>query len=110
MLSTGNLLGSDCHRSILDMLTHPKMHNKMLGNKHIRTISVLRFVSINSISKRDIHPTVCVTGGWAGRGSAILTEQTSSCVKCLKMRRLPDVGCTLCWAAFMDRRTHNRNK
>jgi len=44
--------------------------------------------------------TVCVTRWWAGRGNATLTELTSSRENCLKTRRLPPVGCTLCWAIF----------
>src|SRR5512147_1692323 len=44
-------------------------------------------------------PTVCVTCGWVGRDDAILPEPTSSHATCLKTRRLPPVGCTLCWAA-----------
>jgi len=43
-------------------------------------------------------PTVCVTRWWAGRDNAILSEPTPSHTKCLKTRRLPPVGCTLCWA------------
>jgi hypothetical protein len=42
------------------------------------------------------RPTACVTRGWAGRDNAILTEPTSSHANCLKTRRLPPVGCTLC--------------
>ncbi len=41
-------------------------------------------------------PTACVTRWWAGRDNAILTEPTSSRANCLKTRRLPPVGCTLC--------------
>jgi len=40
--------------------------------------------------------TVSVTRGWAGRGNAVLTEPASSRANCLKTRRLPPVGCTLC--------------
>jgi hypothetical protein len=46
------------------------------------------------------RPTVCVTRGWAGRDNAILPEPAPSHAKCLKTRRLPPVGCTLCWHAF----------
>ncbi|HEY9824506.1 MAG TPA: hypothetical protein V6D19_03600, partial [Stenomitos sp.] len=46
----------------------------------------------------DKCPTVCVTRWWAGRDKAILPEPTPSYEKCLKTRRLPPVGCTLCWA------------
>jgi hypothetical protein len=46
--------------------------------------------------------TVCVTRWWAGRGNAILTETTSSRANCLKTRRLPPVGCTLCWAVLFS--------
>ena len=45
------------------------------------------------------RPTVCVTRWWVGRDNATLTEPTSSHAKCLKTRKLPPVGCTLCWAA-----------
>src|SRR5512145_1899010 len=44
--------------------------------------------------------TACVTRGWAGRDNADLTEPTPSHAKCLKTRRLPPVGCTLCWAVL----------
>src|SRR4051812_41883474 len=40
---------------------------------------------------------VCVTRWWAGRENAILPEPASSHTKRLKTRRLPPVGCTLCW-------------
>ena len=40
--------------------------------------------------------TACVTRWWAGRGNVILTEPTPSHANCLKTRRLPPVGCTLC--------------
>src|SRR5574341_647954 len=45
--------------------------------------------------------TVCVTRWWAGRDNAILPEPTSSHANCLKTRRLPPVGCTLCWVAVI---------
>src|SRR3990172_10651272 len=45
--------------------------------------------------------TVCVTRWWVGRENASLAEPTSSHETCLKTRRLPPVGCTLCWAAFI---------
>src|SRR6185503_7142637 len=48
------------------------------------------------------RPTVCVTRWWAGRDNAILPESASSRVKCLKTRRLPPVGCTLCWAGVIE--------
>ncbi len=47
------------------------------------------------------HPTACVTRWWAGRENATLPEPTPSHTNCLKTRRLPPVGCTLCWAVFM---------
>src|SRR5688572_9117150 len=46
-------------------------------------------------------PTVGVTRWWVGRDTASLTEPASSYTNCLKTRRLPPVGCTLCWAAFV---------
>jgi hypothetical protein len=46
------------------------------------------------------RPTAGVTRWWAGRDNATLTEPTPSHANCLKTRRLPPVGCTLCWAAF----------
>jgi hypothetical protein len=46
--------------------------------------------------------TVCVTRWWAGRENAILPEPASSYEQRLKTRRLPPVGCTLCWAAFLE--------
>src|SRR5512138_3184425 len=51
-----------------------------------------------SLSAMTSSPTVCVTCGWAGRGNATLPEPTPSHANCLKTRRLPPVGCTLCWA------------
>src|SRR5512139_2056441 len=48
----------------------------------------------------DSRITVSVTRGWAGRGNAALPEPTSSHANCSKTRRLPPVGCTLCWADF----------
>jgi len=50
----------------------------------------------------DRHPTACVTRGWAGRDNATLPEPAPSHANCLKTRRLPPVGCTLCWAQFAD--------
>ena len=44
--------------------------------------------------------TAGVTRWWVGRGNAALTEPTSSHAKRLKTRRLPPVGCTLCWAVL----------
>ena len=44
--------------------------------------------------------TVSVTRGWAGRENAALTEPTSSHANCQKTRRIPLVGCTLCWAVL----------
>src|SRR6266508_1163262 len=46
--------------------------------------------------------TVSVTRWWAGRDNATLTEPTSSHANCSKTRRLPPVGCTLCWAVIDD--------
>ena len=42
---------------------------------------------------------LALPGGWAGRDNASLTEPTSSHENASKTRRLPDVGCTPCWAA-----------
>src|SRR5919108_1836358 len=44
--------------------------------------------------------TAGVTRWWVGRDNATLPEPTSSHRNCLKTRRLPPVGCTLCWHAF----------
>src|SRR5687768_1751155 len=41
---------------------------------------------------------------WAGGENAILTEPTSSRTNSLKTRRLPPVGCTLCWLAFIGKK------
>jgi hypothetical protein len=54
-------------------------------------------VYINRTPKNS--PTVGVTRWWAGRDNAILPELTPSHANCLKTRRLPAVGCTLCWAS-----------
>src|SRR5688572_7532436 len=51
----------------------------------------------------DKHPTARVTRWWAGRDNAALAEPTLSQENCLKTRRLPPVGCTLCWLAFIDK-------
>src|SRR6266508_104371 len=51
----------------------------------------------------DVRPTVGVTRKWVGQDNAVLTESTSSQEKCLKTRRVPPVGCTLCWVAFLLR-------
>ena len=50
-------------------------------------------------NKREKSPgrlTVCVTRRLGGLRLAVETEPTSSHENCLKTRRLPDVGCTLC--------------
>ena len=59
----------------------------------------------NKVQERDgvtsvTRPTVCVTRWWVGQANVTLTEPTPSHAKCLKTRRLPSVGCTLCWAAL----------
>jgi len=54
---------------------------------------VLCFEKLRFVRKR---PTAGVTRWWAGRDNATLTEPTSSHTNCLKTRRLPPVGCTLC--------------
>src|SRR5688572_28941717 len=51
------------------------------------------------------RPTAGVTRWWAGQENATLTEPTPSHETCLKTRRLPPVGCTLCWAAFLPQIT-----
>ena len=50
------------------------------------------------VEKRLIRQSqrLALPGWWAGRENAILTEPTSSHANCLKTRRLPPVGCTLC--------------
>ena len=47
------------------------------------------------------RPTASVTRGWAGRDNAILTEPAPSHTNCLKMRCVPTIICTLCWADFV---------
>jgi len=44
--------------------------------------------------------TVCVTRGWAECGFCLRAGKTRSQKKACKPRRLPHVGCTLCWHAF----------
>jgi len=63
------------------------------------------------------RPTAGVTRWWVGRDNAALAEPTSSHANCLKTRRLPPVGCTLCWAgceemrhAYYKKYTHRRPK
>jgi hypothetical protein len=59
----------------------------------------------DTTTKKKIHKpenvlvclTACVTRWWVGRENAVLTGPTSNHAKCLKTRRLPPVGCTLCW-------------
>ena len=71
---------------------------------YVSTCSSLRL----SLAGELRRPTACVTRWWAGRDNAILTEPTSSHGNCLKTRRLPPVGCTLCWAAeFIGMRVPN---
>src|SRR6266498_4015159 len=53
-------------------------------------------------ARYSVRLTACVTRWWVGRDNAILTEPTPSHENCLKTRRLPPVGCTLCWAALVD--------
>jgi hypothetical protein len=50
------------------------------------------------------RPTAGVTRWWAGRDNAVLPEPALSQVTCLKTRRLPPVGCTLCWALSSNAR------
>ena len=40
------------------------------------------------------------TRWWAGRGQRSITESCRGVENCQKTRRLPLVGCTLCWAAL----------
>jgi len=47
------------------------------------------------------HPTAGVTRVWAERGQTVKAEKTQSQKKAGKPRRLPHVGCTLCWAVFV---------
>src|SRR5512145_3085916 len=56
-----------------------------------------------------VRLTGCVTRGWVGRDNAALPEPASSHGNCSKTRRLPPVGCTLCWAlfAFQNLFSHN---
>jgi len=46
--------------------------------------------------------TVCVTRKWAGVDSAWEQKKTQSQKNASKPRRLPLVGCTLCWAFFTE--------
>src|SRR5687768_6235491 len=55
---------------------------------------------ISSSLQRESNLTACVTRWWAGRDNAGLPETTSRHANCLKTRRVPPVGCTLCWAFF----------
>ena len=69
----------------------------------------LDFYQQNSIVFKDqkvdsgsafVRLTAGVTRWWAGRDNATLPEPRLSQEKCPKTRRLPPVGCTLCWVAF----------
>jgi hypothetical protein len=44
--------------------------------------------------------TACVSRKWAGRGPGSKMESSRGAENCQKTRRLPLVGCTLCWAAL----------
>src|SRR6266540_1893218 len=57
-------------------------------------IPFLYFPTFSTVS------TACVTRWWVGRENATLMESTSSQEYCPKTRRLPPVGCTLCWTVF----------
>jgi hypothetical protein len=46
------------------------------------------------------RPTVCVSRWWAGWDSAGEQEKARSQKNARKRRRIPPVGCTLCWHAF----------
>src|SRR3990172_9171112 len=46
------------------------------------------------------RPTVGVSRKWAGRDSTQQPEKTQRREKTLKTRRIPLVGCTLCWAVL----------
>ena len=57
----------------------------------------------NSISRKDpnpdivfVRPTACVSRKWVGCGECSKTEFCWGAENCLKTRRLPLVGCTLC--------------
>ena len=47
------------------------------------------------------YPTVCVTRVWAGVDKVWDVEKAQSQKNACKSRRLPHVGCTLCWARFI---------
>ena len=49
-------------------------------------------------------PTVCVTGGWAGRDNAREQENAEARKNAWKSGRLPHVQCTLCWKALRKTR------
>ncbi len=59
---------------------------------------VLDSITHNLIQRKDCCPTAGVTRWWVGGDNAILSERTPSHSNCLKTRRVPPVGCTLCWA------------
>jgi hypothetical protein len=60
------------------------------------------FIFTPHFQSKCSRPTACVTRWWVGRANTILPESTSSHANCLKTRRLPPVGCTLCWAAEFE--------
>ena len=78
---------------------------------HLTIHSSLR-ISVLHLYLQFSSPTVCVTRWWARRDNAALAEPASSQEKCLKTRRLPPVGCTLCWHAcsFFQFLFHSRRK
>jgi hypothetical protein len=56
----------------------------------------LNYITVCRLSR----PTVCVSRKWAGADSAGEPEKNSKPEKAQKTRRVPLVGCTLCWAVF----------
>src|SRR5215216_4898140 len=92
--STTTVEVADCNGTTFGVQAESNQKNK-------RTVVYFRFftscVFHSSFVDCYNRPTVCVTRWWVGRDNDIVSEPVSSHATCLKTRRLPPVGCTLCW-------------
>src|SRR5690349_7576682 len=87
------------HASCVDFHNARKLIFVQHRNILVTVATILNLHIINQFWQ--VRPTVGVTREWVGRENAILTEPASSHANCLKTRRLPPVGCTLCWVRFL---------
>ena len=70
-------------------------------NKLLTKFPLSRYIMCCEFS----HPTACVSRKWAGHGQGSKTESCRGVENCPKTRRLPLVGCTLCWALLCHKPT-----